>query len=346
MEFTAQYVEIGNTLQIRYYGIIIVLAMLVAAFVASRLAKRDNQDPDHIWGALTWAIIPAIIGARLWAILAPSASAVAAGQTTEWYLANFFDPQNGAIAIWSGGLSVFGAIIGGALGGYIYVRRHKLNVWQYLDYAGIVLPLGQAIGRFANYVNQELYGLPTTLPWGITISSQHRVEPFKSLIDYPLETRFHPLFLYEALFNLGLFAVLLWLFRRKRNVLRYGDFFLIYVMAYSFVRFFLEFIRADVPTVAGVNTSQGFTLLAFIVAGVIFLYRWTRMPTVGEEPASRTLLTKSEKTAKEEAEKKAKAEKKAAKAAKKAGAPAAPPAAAKPMPPPAPPNSSDTPPPA
>ena len=334
MEFTAQYVEIGNTLQIRYYGIIIVLAMLVAAFVASRLAKRDQQDPDHIWGALTWAILPAIIGARLWAVLFPSASAVAAGQTTQWYLENFFDPQNGAIAIWSGGLSVFGAVIGGALGGYIYVRRNKLNVWQYLDYAGIVLPLGQAIGRIANYVNQELYGVPTNLPWGISVDFAHRVEPYKSLIDYPLDaTRFHPLFLYEALWNLGLFAVLLWLFRRKRNAMRYGDFFLIYVMAYSFVRFFLEFIRADVPTVGGFNTSQLFTVVAFIVAGCIFLFRWTRMPTVGEEPAARTLLTKAEKTAKEEEKKKAKAQKQAEKAAKKAGAPAAP--APKPAPPPA-----------
>ena len=353
MEFLPQYVEIGNTLQIRYYGIIIVFAMLVAAFVASRLAKRDQQDPDHIWGALTWAIIPAIIGARLWAILTPSASAIAAGQTTQWYFENFFDMQNGAIAIWSGGLSVFGAVIGGAIGGYFYVRRHKLSVWQYLDYAGVVLPLGQAIGRLANYVNQELYGVPTTLPWGITIDSAHRVEPYKSLIEYSLETRFHPLFLYEGLFNLGLFAVLFWLFRTKRRSMRYGDFFLIYLMAYSFVRFFLEFIRADVPTVAGINTSQGITLLTFVVAGVIFLYRWTRMPTVGEEPTERTLLTKSEKTALEEQKKKEKAQKKAAKqastAAKSAEAPAP---AAKPATPPPPvasvppaePETSDTPP--
>ncbi|MFN8379473.1 MAG: prolipoprotein diacylglyceryl transferase [Anaerolineae bacterium] len=349
MEFQQQFLEIGSRLQIRYYGIIIVFAMLVAAFVASRLAKRDQQDPDHIWGALTWAILPAIIGARLWAILFPSASAVAAGQTTQWYLENFFDLQNGAIAVWSGGLSVFGAVIGGALGGYIYVWRHKLNVWQYLDYAGIVLPLGQAIGRFANYVNQELYGVPTSLPWGISIDMSHRVEPYKSLVDYPLDaTRFHPLFLYEAIWNLGLFFILVWLFRRKRNVLRYGDFFLIYVMAYSFIRFFLEFIRADVPTVGGINTSQAFTLGAFIVAGVIFLYRWTRKPTAGEEPVERTLLTKAEKQAAEEEKKKAKEQKKAEKQAKKAGT-QAPPAAkppAKAAPPAQPPSNPDSAPPA
>ena len=149
-------------------------------------------------------------------------------------------------------------------------------------------------------------------------------------------------------FGLGLFAVLLWLFRRKRNVLRYGDFFLLYVMSYSFVRFFLEFIRADVPTVAGFNTSQVFTLGAFIVAGVIFLYRWTRMPTAGEEPAERTLLTKAEKEAKEEEKKKAKAQKKAEKEASKAGAQPAPVAkpAPQPAPPPEPPSTPDSAPPA
>ncbi len=314
MEFLAEYVVIANRVQVRYYGIIIVFAMLVAAYVASRLARRDKQDPDHIWGALTWAIIPAIIGARLWAVLTPSASAVAAGQTTQWYFENFFDLQNGAIAIWSGGLSVFGAIIGGFIGGYFYVHRHKLNVWQYLDYAGIVLPLGQAIGRFANYVNHELYGVPTTLPWGISIDAANRVGPYRSLIDYPIDsTRFHPLFLYEALFNLGVFAVLFWLFRTKRKALRYGDFFLMYVMAYSFVRFFLDFIRADVPTVGGINSSQAITLLAFVAAAVTFIYRWTRMPTVAEEPAAPTMLTKAERTALEEQKKADKAKKSAAK---------------------------------
>ncbi|HYO89154.1 MAG TPA: prolipoprotein diacylglyceryl transferase [Candidatus Limnocylindrales bacterium] len=314
MEFLSEYVVIAGRVQIRYYGIIIVLAMLVAAFVASRLARRDKQDPDHIWGALTWAIIPAIIGARLWAVLSPSEAAVAAGQTTQWYFENFFNLQNGAIAIWSGGLSVFGAIIGGFLGGYIYVRRNKLNTWQYLDYAGLALPLGQAIGRFANFVNHELYGTPTTLPWGISIDAANRVGPYRSLIDYPLDsTRFHPLFAYEALWNLGTFIVLVWLFGRKRKDLRYGDFFLLYLMSYSFIRFMLEFIRADVATVGGINSSQAITGLAFVGALVLFFYRRSRVPTVEEAPAARTLLTSGEKKALEEHKAAEKAKAKAAK---------------------------------
>src|SRR5690606_35274455 len=113
-------VVIADRLQIRYYGIIIVLAMLVGAMVAARLAKRAGRDPDHIWGALTWAIIPAIVGARLWFVLFPPAAVVDAGRNTMWYLQNFFNIENGAIAIWSGGLSIFGAVIGGFLGAYIY----------------------------------------------------------------------------------------------------------------------------------------------------------------------------------------------------------------------------------
>ncbi len=300
MEFFSEYLVIADRVQIRYYGIIIVAAMLVGAYVASRMARRDRQDPDHIWGALTWAIIPAIIGARLWYIFTPPASAVALGQTTQWYFEHFFDLQNGAIAIWSGGLSIFGAIVGGFLGGYIYIRRNHLNVWQYLDYAGLALPLGQAIGRLANFVNQELYGVPTTLPWGLRIDASHRVDPYKSLIDYPIDsTRFHPLFAYEALWNLGTFIVLVWLFNRKRQVLRYGDYFLLYLMSYGFVRFVLEFIRADVPSVGGVNSSQAATAAMFLGALVLFIYR-RRGPTVAEAPATPTLKPKGIKAAKEE----------------------------------------------
>lgn len=300
MEFFSEYLVIADRVQIRYYGIIIVAAMLVGAYVASRMARRDKQDPDHIWGALTWAIIPAIVGARLWYIFTPPASAVALGQTTQWYFEHFFDLQNGAIAIWSGGLSIFGAIVGGFLGGYIYIRRNKLNVWQYLDYAGLALPLGQAIGRLANFVNQELYGVPTTLPWGLKIDVAHRVDPYRSLIDYPIDsTRFHPLFAYEALWNLGTFIVLVWLFNRKRQALRYGDYFLLYLMSYGFVRFLLEFIRADVPSVGGVNSSQAATAAMFLGALALFLYR-RRGPTVAEAPAAPTLKPKAHKTVKGE----------------------------------------------
>ena len=129
MEFEQTHLVLGN-LQIRYYGIIIVAALLAGAYVASLLAARSGRDSDHIWGGLTWAIIPGIIGARLWFILFPPISLVAGCgveggvcQDTAWFLANFFDRESGAIAIWTGGLGIFGGMIGALLGVYLYLSR-------------------------------------------------------------------------------------------------------------------------------------------------------------------------------------------------------------------------------
>src|SRR4051794_12114041 len=202
MVFKQEYIVIADRVQIRYYGIIIVVAMLIAAWVAARLAKRDGRDPDHVWGALTWAIIPAIVLARLWYVLAPPVSLTSLNppMDTAWFLQHFFNLQNGAIAIWSGGLNIFGAVIGGLLGASVYMRRNHLPIGAWLDIAGVALPLGQAIGRWANFVNQELYGKVTSLPWGITIDSTHRITPYNSLVDYPVATtKYHPLFLYESI---------------------------------------------------------------------------------------------------------------------------------------------------
>ena len=147
MEFERELIVLFDRVQLRYYGIILVVAMLVAANVAARLARRSGRDPEHIWGALTWAIIPAIIGARLWFVFFPPAALVDQGVTTTWMLQNFFDTQSGAIAIWSGGLGIFGAVGGGLLGVWIYLRRNNLMPGPWLDIAAVALPVGQAIGR-------------------------------------------------------------------------------------------------------------------------------------------------------------------------------------------------------
>ena len=129
MEFESTYLVLGN-LQVRYYGIIVVVALLAGASVASFLATRSGRDSDHIWGGLTWAIIPGIIGARLWFILFPPISLTAGCgvdgevcQNTAWFLENFFDRESGAIAIWTGGLGIFGGMIGAALGVYLYLSH-------------------------------------------------------------------------------------------------------------------------------------------------------------------------------------------------------------------------------
>ncbi|HEX2906829.1 MAG TPA: prolipoprotein diacylglyceryl transferase [Phototrophicaceae bacterium] len=291
MEFQPQGIllTIGESqLQIRYYGLIIVFAMLVGATVAARLAKRVKYDPEHVWGALTWAIIPGIILARAWFVLFPSQSIIAAGRDTGWYLQHFFDTQNGAIAIWSGGLSIFGAVLGGFLGVYVYMRKNKLPLPAWLDIAAVALPLGQAIGRWANFINQELYGSVTTLPWGISIESAYRIAPYQSTIDYPVATTlFHPLFLYESLLSLLLFIVLLNLFTRQRSRFLPGDLMLFYIAGYSAIRFLLEFLRVDITTVgSGINVSQVVTGLGFIAAVGYFLYRHRAGAVTAAPPAA------------------------------------------------------------
>src|SRR5687768_11636404 len=169
------------------------------------------------------------------------------GHDTAWYFQKFFNLQDGAIAIWSGGLHIFGAFVGGFIGAYIYIRRNNLNLVEWLDIAAIALPLGQFIGRWANFVNKELYGLPTGSSfWGIPIEGRFRVAPYESTVSFPHpETLFHPLFLYEGLWMLLTCFVLYRLWRTQRDTLKPGTLFLLYVASYSFIRYFLEFLRIE-----------------------------------------------------------------------------------------------------
>jgi len=277
MDFQREFIEIGQV-QIRYYGIIIVFGMLVATMVAANLAKRTGRDPEHVYGALTWAIIPGIIGARLWFVLFPPQILIDAGQDRAFYLENFFDLDSGAIAIWSGGLSIFGAVLGGLLGAYIYLRRNDLPVAEWLDLGAIVLPLGQAIGRWANYVNQELFGTPITQEWlqwaGLELSREIRTGAGYGGILYEGAV-FHPLFLYESIWSIAAFIILYWLFNTHRDKFRNGDFFLLYVAQYSFIRFMLEFIRVEVTLIpeTDINLAQAVTAVTFVLSMGLFLAR-------------------------------------------------------------------------
>ena len=254
-------IQIGP-LFIRYYGMIIMLGALAGGWLASRQARRKGLDPELVWDAFLYVLIGGILGARLWHILLPSQSDAAKGLTTLFYLTHPLD----ALSIWKGGLGIPGAVIGGVLMLYIYCRRAKLsfNVWA--DIAAPGLALGQAIGRWGNFVNQELYGKPSTLPWAI------RIDPANRLPEFITVERYHPLFLYESLWNLMNMFVLLWLDRRFTDRLKDGDLFLIYLVMYPTGRFLLDFLRLDVAKVAGINANQTIMLLiALASAAVLFL---------------------------------------------------------------------------
>jgi len=186
-------------LYIRFYGIILMLGALAAAWLASKEAQRRGQDSEIVWDGLIWVLIGGILGARIWHLLTPPQSMVEQGITTAWYLSHPLD----ALAIWRGGLGIPGAVIGGAIALFIYCKKHKTDFLMWADIVAPGLALAQAIGRWGNFINQELYGAPTNLPWAVHIDPQYRLPGFQEQGTY------HPLFLYESLWNLGNMAVLL-----------------------------------------------------------------------------------------------------------------------------------------
>lgn len=245
-----------------FYGLIIVAGILVAAAVAAWMARRDDKDPDHVWNGLIWVVLLGVVFARAWHVLFPS---INSARDRAWYFEHFFDLNEGPLVLWSGGLSIFGAVLGGALGIAIYAYRNKLDFFSWLDIGAVVVPLGQAIGRWGNYVNEELFGKPTDLPWGMTLTNPPP--------EFAPDTRFHPIFLYESLWNLLAFGVLLWLWLRYRDRMKTGDFLLLYLVLYGIVRFLLEYLRVDVTLVNGVNVSQVTTAVTGIVALVLLIVR-------------------------------------------------------------------------
>lgn len=259
-------IEIGP-LTINLYGIIIMLGALAGALLASRDAKRRGLNSEFVWDGLIWVLIGGILGARLWHVLTPPPSMVERGITTAYYLTHPLD----AIAIWKGGLGIPGAVIGGVIALYAFTRRRGVEFVPWLDTAAPALALGQAIGRWGNFVNQELYGAPTDLPWRIFIDLQNRLPEFKDQAYY------HPLFLYESLWNLANALFLIWLGRRFTEKLQSGDLFLIYLVVYPTGRFFLEFLRLDSSQVAGININQALMLIVALVSLTLLALRRLRI---------------------------------------------------------------------
>ena len=250
-------------LHVRFYGIILMLGAVAGAWLATREAKRRGYEPDIVWDLLTYLLIGGIIGARLWHILTPPPSS---GITASWYFTHPLD----ALAIWKGGLGIPGAVIGGLVVLYFYARKRKLNFAEWTDIVAPSIALGQAIGRWGNFFNQELYGAPTNLPWRIYIDPPHRLTGFTD-VEY-----YHPLFLYESLWNLGNMFLLLWISRRFGERLKKGDLFLIYLIVYPVGRFLLDFLRLDASQVAGININQTVMAVVAVLSTAVLLWRHRR----------------------------------------------------------------------
>ena len=213
---------------LRWYGLLIAVAVLLGLLLATRLGRQRGIEPALIADLLPILVLAAVIGARLYYVI------------FEWrqYQLNWLD----ALAIWRGGIAIHGALIGGALAVIVYSRWRRLAFWNLLDVLLPSVALGQAIGRWGNFFNSEAFGLPTDLPWKLTIPYANRPMEF---LD---QSTFHPTFLYESLWNLGVLALLLVLFERGvrgRINLPTGAISCIYLVAYSGGRFWIEGLRID-----------------------------------------------------------------------------------------------------
>jgi len=242
--------ELGP-LTFRWYGLMIAVGLLSAIFVSSYLAKRRGRNSDDVYSLAFWLAIGGIIGARLYDFLIIE-------------FAYFIEHPLDIFKIWQGGLAIHGALIGGFLSLLIWCKVKNQKLFGWLDLITVSLPLGQAIGRFGNYFNQELFGGPTNLPWGIPIDINHRP------LQYLTASYFHPAFLYESMMNLFLFLFLFFLM--KKNKLPAGAITAIYFMGYGLIRFIMEFIRIDeTAMIFGWRLPQLVSCLMFISGG-IFLW--------------------------------------------------------------------------
>lgn len=250
----------------------------MAAWLASKLAVKYGQNPDIVWDALPWILIVGIIGARVWHVLTPPASMVERGWSSNYYFSHPLD----ALAIWNGGLGIPGAVMGGTLALYLYCRKAKINFGTFADILAPGLALGQAIGRWGNFVNQELYGAPSNLPWAITIDPAYRLSGYSNIATY------HPLFLYESIWNLLNMGLLLWLGKKFSEILKPGDIMLTYLIVYPFGRFMLEFLRLDPSPVAGLNVNQTLMGITALSASIALLIRLRNRPLPSETEAEDT----------------------------------------------------------
>lgn len=261
-------------IKIYFYALLIITGALLAAVLASKEAKRRGFDGDIIWDVLPWVLIAGIIGARLWHVFTPPASMLVDGRNPY-----FIHPLE-VFNIRNGGLGIPGAVIAGVFALWLYCRKKKLSFASWLDIIAPGLALAQAIGRWGNFFNQEVYGLPSTLPWAIYIDPAHRLPQYASFETY------HPTFLYECIWNLLNMVVLLWLGRKFADKLKNGDIFLIYLIIYPVGRFLLEFIRIEYSPIAGINFNQTLMAVIAVAATVILIIRHLKKKGAETIPAT------------------------------------------------------------
>ncbi len=244
--------------EVRFYGLMYVVAIVVGSLLIRKEVKRKaiGLKEEEVMDFVLWAVVGGIVGARLYYVLF----------NWQYYLSVPLEIP----AIWHGGLAIHGGIIGGLMVAYIYLRRKNIPFWKMADAVAPAIILGQAFGRFGNFMNGDAHGVPTTLPWGV-------VFPPDSIAgrEFP-GIPIHPTMLYEMVLNLCIFTVL-WFVLRKREH-KEGFIFATYLVLYSAGRFFVEAFRADSLMLGPFRAAQLVSLALMIVASTIIWKRrlWTK----------------------------------------------------------------------
>jgi phosphatidylglycerol:prolipoprotein diacylglycerol transferase len=250
---------LGFALQVRWYGVLIIGGAMLAAWLAARRAERRGYDPEDVWNLLLLGLVLGIACARAYYV------------AFEWEryagqpLLTIINPQGG-------GLAIHGALIGAIAAALIYTRWKKLPFVEWLDICLPTVLLAQALGRWGNFFNQEAYGRPTSLPFGVTIDQEHRLRPYDDMQQYPPSTLFHATFLYESIWNIAGLGLILWLERRLKGWLRTGDSALFYAIWYGIGRFWVEGLRTDSLCTNGVGGECSGALRAAQVVSLLLLF--------------------------------------------------------------------------
>ena len=242
-------------LAIRWYGLLIALAVLLGLWISSELAKSRGLDGGLIADLLPLLVLCAVVGARIYYVL------------FEWrqYQINWLE----AVQIWRGGIAIHGALLGGLLAVIGFTRWKQLSFWSVMDVLMPSVALGQAIGRWGNFFNSEAFGLPTDLPWKLFIPAANRPELYFD------QSHFHPTFLYESIWDLALFALLLVLFTRRNSegnpLLPSGAITCLYALIYSLGRFWIEGLRLDPLCLSGTLADGDCMRMAQVVSLLLAL---------------------------------------------------------------------------
>ena len=223
-------------LDIMWYGVLMASAMILCVLLALKEGKRVNISEDDILNLAIVSIPCGLIGARLYYVIF----------NWSWYSKHLSEILN----FRGGGMAIHGALIGGILAGFIYTKIKKINFFKMADTVMIGIPLGQAIGRWGNYINGEAHGGPTSLPWGIMVNG----------------VKVHPTFLYECIWDLAIF-IFIWSFRKKKKY--EGQLAIYYLILYSLGRFFIEGLRTDSLMIGPLRMAQVISLITIIVCLIL-----------------------------------------------------------------------------